>query len=77
MENGSKPVDDAELKAWFQTLLITGAISFTIFLVQNFVRPVFNLAFQISVIYIPMLIALLIYVKIKTSTKKLQKHIRL
>jgi len=70
LKSNGESADNLELETWFKTLLISGTLSIIIFLIQNFVRRFFDFIFEVCIFYIPTFLALLIYLKLKIFSKK-------
>jgi len=70
LDKGNKSTQYEELEAWLQTSLITGVTALIVLFVQNFAGRIFNPAFEICIIYVPMLVSLVIYMKLRISARK-------
>jgi hypothetical protein len=56
-------VDGCERDGWVLALFVMAVISSAAFLVQRFVLPLFNAAFEICVFYVPTIVLLVIYLR--------------
>jgi len=54
-------VDGRERDSWLLALFVMAVVSSAAFLVQRFVLPLFNAAFEICVFYVPTTVLLAIY----------------
>jgi len=52
--------DASEFKTWLYASLFTVVLSVAVFAIQRFAGPIFNLAFEICIFYIPTAILLII-----------------
>lgn len=56
-------VGGRERDGWVLALFVMAVVSSAAFLVQRFVLPLFNAAFEICVFYVPTLVLLVIYLR--------------
>ena len=65
---------DEDFKAWLYALLFMAAFSAVALIARGFWEPIFNLAFEVSVFYIPTLILFFIVVHERTKRKVTQNE---
>ena len=62
-----------EIHEWRLNLIITGTISAVILLIQNFIRRLFNPAFEFFIFYLPFITSIIIYLKLRLEEKRTQE----
>ena len=56
---------EGDLRAWLYSVLVMVSLSLAVFLVQLLFGRVLNIAFEVCVFYLPTIILLIIYVRMK------------
>lgn len=71
-ENSVK--DASGLREWLYAFLFMLALAIIVFAVRLFIGPVFNLAFEICIFYIPTLVLLVIVVHLRMEKTRLRSN---
>jgi len=57
--------DEMELEAWRQAMFLVVSLAVLVFLVQRFFGPIFEIAFEIFIFYVPAITITLLYLYFK------------
>ncbi|MFQ6073942.1 MAG: hypothetical protein ACE5KC_01860 [Candidatus Bathyarchaeia archaeon] len=60
-KNNATRADEVELEAWRQATFVVVALAALVFLVQRFFGPLFEIAFEICIFYVPAVTIVLLY----------------
>lgn len=60
-KNNAVRADEVELEAWRQATFVVVALAALVFLVQRFFGPLFEIAFEICIFYVPAVTIALLY----------------
>lgn len=60
-KNNATRADEVELEAWRQATFVVVALAALVFLVQRFFGPLFEIAFEICIFYVPAVTIALLY----------------
>lgn len=59
--------DKVELEAWRQATFVVVSLAALVFLVQRLLGPIFDVAFEICIFYVPAVTITLLYLYFKTK----------